>query len=133
MGISSRYRVPAVEAGQIELFPAKLFGGQAEDVTGRCRVHRSNCPHEADESILEHVVGLFPAAVAGEAGQHALGYLMEAVGDRARQLLTGAGVAAPDVFEPGTQQRGLNGRLGHCGRVPKAPGQLHFEPPAADA
>jgi hypothetical protein len=57
-------------AGQVHQFAADLQGGQPAELAGRRRPDAFERPPQAEQGVLQHVIGLLPAAHAGVVAQH---------------------------------------------------------------
>jgi len=77
----------AVAPGEIDQLAADLQGGETEEVLGVVRGDGAEGPMEAEEGALHDVVGLFPAADAGGAGEHPMGERPHAIGGEGDELL----------------------------------------------
>jgi hypothetical protein len=66
---------------QVDQFAMELGGGEGHDRPWRIALHCGQGPVQPHGGILEDVVGVFPAADAGEAAKHPVGKGVEAAGD----------------------------------------------------
>jgi hypothetical protein len=63
---------------KVDKFSVQLSGRQGHDRAGRVELHRAQSPVQPHGSILKDIVGVFPAANAGKAGEHPVGQFAEA-------------------------------------------------------
>ena len=84
---------PVEVPGQVEQLPADFLGGQAVKRPHGIRPDDPQRPQQAEQGVLQHVVGIDPAADGGAAPQHFAGEPLEAAADGVQQFVAGDQVA----------------------------------------
>ena len=105
--------------GQVEQLATDLDGCQGHEVFGVGDRHRLHRAVEPDERLVDHVVGVVPAADAPEASQHAMGERLHSLPSDSKERLdrtsTDASVGLLQLMEEG-RQPGSGTPLGHIHR-----------------
>src|SRR5262249_18706517 len=99
---------------QVEQFAADVQGRQAEEVQRGLHRYLLEGAVQADDGVLQHVVGLLPAADVGVALEDLAGEVAQALAGAAEEVAARRLVAAAEAVEAGLDLHALGGCLGHA-------------------